>query len=75
MYGGQLRPKTGAPSLFPYEMECDLALFMKHCCLLRIPRTRNKLKEDIMNYVNRKNMNIPKLLEGGPGECRFYFFS
>ena len=72
MYQGQVRPKTGAPSIFPQEMEQDLALYMKHCDLLRIPKTRQELKADIRHYVNYHNLYFPKLEENGPGQCVYY---
>ena len=39
-YQGEIRPKTGSPYLFPKGVEEDIALFMKHCMFLRIPRTK-----------------------------------
>ena len=71
-YQGQVRPKIGAPKLFPAQIEEDIALFVKHCSLLRIPCTRQILKEDILHFVQYKNLNIPKLSEDGPGN-RFCF--
>ena len=47
MYEGQIRPKTGSPGIFSHELESDFALFIKHCDLLRIPRTRLQFKDDI----------------------------
>ena len=68
-YEGQIRPKTGAPGIFLMQLEEDLALFMKHCDLLRIPKSRQDLKCDIRHYVNYYNMNFPKLEDDGPGKC------
>ena len=67
MYGGQLRPKTGSPGIFTEELESEFALFLKHCQLLRIPRTRKKFKEDIMHYVNYYQLTFNRLQEDGPG--------
>ena len=67
MYGGDLRPKTGAPSLFSEEFEAEIALFVAHCRLLRIPRSRKLLKEDIAHYVAYGKFHIPKLQPTGPG--------
>ena len=68
MFGGELRPKIGALCLFPTHMEEDIALFMKHCQFLRIPRTKQKLKEDILHFVQYKELKIPRMPEDGPGE-------
>ena len=68
MYEGQIRPKTGGPPIFPYELESDLALFMKHCELLRIPKTRQDLKSDIWHYVNHYNLTYKRLTDDGPGK-------
>ena len=67
MYDGQMRPKTGAPGLFPEELEADLALFMKHCSFLRIPRSRKLLKADILHYTKVKQLTFDKMAEDGPG--------
>ena len=67
MYEGQIRPKTGAPGIFPTELECDLALFLKHCKLLRIPRTRQQFREDIWHYVDFHDLTFKKLQDDGPG--------
>ena len=67
MYQGAVRPKVGVPKLFPEHIEEDIALFMKHCALLRVPQTRQMLKEDILHYVQYKELTIPKLAEEGPG--------
>ena len=53
--------------MFPLQLESDLALFMKHCDLLRIPRTRSDLKQDIQHYVQLKDLNFKKLQPDGPG--------
>ena len=74
MYGGKVRPKTGAPGIFPPDMEEDLALYMKHCDLLRIPKTRKNLQFDIRHYVNYHNLQYQKLEEDGPGEGPYFFF-
>ena len=66
-YGGKIRPKTGGPPIFPYELESDFALFMKHCQLLRIPRSRQDLKNDIWHYVDHYGLTYKKLQEDGPG--------
>ena len=67
MYGTVLRPKIGSPSIFPKELEEDLALFVKHCDLLRIPKTRKDLKIDIMHYVHYHDLQFKKLQDDGPG--------
>ena len=75
-YHGAIRPKTGAPAMFPIELERDFALFVKHCELLRIPRTRGHLKSDIQHYVSVKNITFKKLAHDGPGNISinmFYF--
>ena len=71
MFQGQIRPKTGLPTMFPKEMEADFALYMKHCCFLRVPRTRALMKEEILHYVQHKNIKIPKLADEGPGTLPF----
>ena len=53
--------------MFSSELEEEFALFMKHCDLLRIPRSRADLKEDIVHYVNVKQLSIKKLQDDGPG--------
>ena len=68
MFEGQIRPKTGCPTMFPTEMEADFALYMKHCCLLRVPRTRTLMKEDVLHYVQYKNLKIKNLADEGPGK-------
>ena len=67
MFSAEVRPKTGSPTLFSAETEGDIALYMKHCSLLRIPRSRKLLKQDICHFVQYKNLKIPNLAEGGPG--------
>ena len=67
-YAGQIRPKTGAPPIFPYELEADFALFLKHCDLLRIPKTRQQMKEYIWHYICYHNLTFKKLEENGPGK-------
>ena len=66
-YQGQVRPKVGAPKLFSDQMEEDLALYMKHCQYLRIPHTKQMLKDEIVHFVQYKNLNISKLQDEGPG--------
>ena len=67
MYGGKIRPKTGTPGIFPHELESELALFLKHCDLLRIPRTRLEFKEDIWEYIDYYGLTFKKLQDDGPG--------
>ena len=67
MYEGQIRPKTGSPAIFTPELESEFALFIKHCDLLRIPRTRLDFKDDILNYVRYHNLTIKRLEDDGPG--------
>ena len=74
MYDGQVRPKTGAPGIFPTHLEADLALFIKHCDLLRIPRTRKDLKSDIWHYVKHNDLEFKKLTKDGPGRCFIKLF-
>ena len=66
-YGGQIRPKTGAPTLFSKLLKEDFALYTKHCSLLHIPWSRQLLKDDIMHYVLYADLKIDKLSEDGPG--------
>ena len=65
-YSGEIRPKVGSPTLFTPEVEADIALYMKHCTFLRIPRSRQLLKEDILHYVQFKGLTIKNLSEDGP---------
>ena len=67
MYGGEIRPKIGSPHMFPRHMEEDIALFMKHCTYLRIPKTKQNLKEDILYFVQYKQLDFPRMPEDGPG--------
>ena len=69
-YGGKIRPKTGRPLMFSIEMEEDLALFMKHCDLLRIPKTCNDLTADIVHYVSYHNLKVKRMADDGPGEWK-----
>ena len=66
-YEGQIRPKTGAPGIFPQELEADFALYLKQCDMLRIPKTKQEFKEDIWHYVNYHNLTFKQLQEDGPG--------
>ena len=68
MYGGKIRPKAGGPPIFPIELEGDFALFLKHCDLLRIPKTRLQFKEYIWHYVEHYNLEFKKLEDNGPGK-------
>ena len=68
MLSGQVQPKTGAPHLFPPKMEEDIALFMKHCTFLRIPRTKKLLQDDILHYIQYKQIQAPRMAEDGPGK-------
>ena len=68
MFSGQVRPRTGAPCLFPCHMEEDIALYMKHCQFLHIPRTRQLLRDDILHFVQYKQLNIPRMADEGPGK-------
>ena len=72
-YKGEIRPKMGAPSMFPIDLERDLALFLKHCDLLRIPRTKSEFRQDIHHYVKFYNLTFKKLTDDGPGTnfCMF----
>ena len=74
MYKGQIRPTTGCPCLFPPEMEEDIALFMKHCTFLHIPRSKQILKEDILHFVQYKGMNIQRMAEDGPGSINKLYY-
>ena len=66
-YGGQLRLKIGSPGIFPYELEGEFALFLKHCELLRIPRSKLRFKEDIRHHIEHNNLTFEKLSPDGPG--------
>ena len=68
LYGGNIRPKTGAPRMFEEELEGLFALYMKHCSLLRVPCTRTLLREDILHYVQYKSLTVDKMPEDGPGK-------
>ena len=70
-YHGAVRPKIGAPSMFPISLERDFALFLKHCDLLRLPGSKNDLKADIQHYVNYYNLTFKKLTEDGPGKLHY----
>ena len=61
MYEGQVRPKTGSPGIFSHELECEFALYLKHCDLLPIPKTQQEFKEDILMYVDYFKLNLKKL--------------
>ena len=67
-----MRPKTGFPGIFSEDLEADFALFLKHCQFLRIPRTKNRFKEDINHSVEYNNLTFLKLMEEGPGECQYF---
>ena len=67
-YEGQIRPKMGAPTVLSEELEADLALFVKHMQLLRVPIVREKLKQDIVHYCRNHRLNFPRLPVDGPGE-------
>ena len=67
MFEGKIRPKVGSPSIFSPELEEDFALFIKHCDLLRIPRTRPIFRQDVVHYVENKELTIPRMSENGPG--------
>ena len=66
-FQGQVRPKTGAPTMFSEEFEEDIALFVKHMELLRVPVVKEKLKEDIVHYITMHRMNCPRMPDDGPG--------
>ena len=68
MYNQEIRPKTGAPAIFSDEIEADFALYLKHCSLLRIPRTRSQFREDILHFTQYKQLTFPKIGEDGPGQ-------
>ena len=67
MFQGKIWPKTGSPCMFPEEIEADFALYMKHCSFLRIPKSKQKLKEDIWHFVKYKGIDIRRMPEDGPG--------
>ena len=67
MFQGQIRPKTGSPPLFPPEMEADFVLYMKYCCFLRLPHSRQLLKANILHFVQYKGLKIKNLADDGPG--------
>ena len=68
MFKGEIRPKTGSPTMFTPEMEADFTLYMKHCSYMRIPCTQTLLKEDIVHFVQYRNLQIKNMAEDGPGE-------
>ena len=67
-YDGKLRPKMGAPTMLSEELEEDIALFVKHMQLLRVPLTKEKLKDDIVHYHKQHNLKNPKMPHDGPGK-------
>ena len=67
-FQGQMRPKMGAPKMMDEEMEGDIALFVKHMELLRIPVTREKLKMDIVHFCKEHRRTFPRMPIDGPGE-------
>ena len=68
MYEGQVRPKMGAPKMFDDELEADIALFVKHMELLRIPVTKEKLKADICHFTTVHKLSYNKMPKDGPGQ-------
>ena len=58
--------------MFPIELEEDFALFLKHCDLLRIPKTRNDLKAHIVHYVDHHSLTFERMAEDGPGSNFFW---
>ena len=75
MFRGEVRPKTGAPCLFSSEMEEDIALFMKHCTFLHIPRTKKMMKEDILHFIQYKQVQAPRMADDRPGTELFTEFA
>ena len=71
MFHGEVQPKTGSPCMFSAEKESDIALFMKHCQFLRIPRTKQMLKDDIWHFVKFKQLHVPTMPEDRPDKI-FY---
>ena len=74
MFGGAVRPKTGAPPMLSEELEGDFALYVKHCCLLRVPRTRDMLRADILHFTQFASLNVPKMPEDGSGTFVSFYF-
>ena len=56
--------------MFSKEVEEDIALFLKHCTFLRVPRTKTMLRDDILHYVQYKQLDVPRMPEDGP--CRIH---
>ena len=75
MYKGQVRPKIGSPGIFPDELESEFALYLKHCDLLRIPKTRQEFRQDIQHYVKLHDLTFKLLTEDGPGEAQWHLWS
>ena len=67
-YGGELRPKMGAPTMLSDEFEEDIALFVKHMEFLRVPVQKDHLREDIVHYCNENKLKYPKMPKDGPGK-------
>ena len=61
--------------MFPHEMEADMALFMKHCSFLQVPRTKEMLKKDVVHFVKYKNLDFPRMPDDGPGKKSNFNFS
>ena len=61
----------GAPRMFSEELEADIALFVKHMQLLRVPVSKEKLKADIAHFLSAHRMKITKMGKEGPGEFCF----
>ena len=71
LYKGDIRPKTGAPTIFTTEFEEDIALFASHCKLMRIPRSRPKLKDDILHYLDNTDNTASPFKQKCPGTIIF----
>ena len=67
MYNGEVRPKTGAPTIFPEHLEADIALFASHCRLMRIPRSTTILRKDIQHFVMYSPQYATRMSHDGPG--------
>ena len=57
----------GAPRMLSDEIEGDIALFVKHMQLLRVPVGKEKLKADIAHFYAHHNLQCDKMGNDGPG--------
>ena len=66
-FKGEIRPKMGAPQMIDEETEGDIALFVKHMELLRMPLTKEKLRADIVHFCTMHRLKYSRMPKDGPG--------